>query len=86
MILASQSSTLSQFILALMLACFVMGQDLSPQFPKIIWIYTEEGDLDELEKLCLNNIMHFAKQSKYELRVVTDRNLTQYLNATSLNE
>ncbi len=47
MILAPKTSTLPRLIFAFFLTCYVMGQDLTPQFPKIVWMYNE-GDLDEL--------------------------------------
>jgi hypothetical protein len=43
-------------------------------FPKIIWTSWDTG-LDNamtFTKLCLNNMNHFAKQSGFELRFVTN--------------
>lgn len=71
------------FIMLIELDIVTSSSDES--FPKILWTYWDSGlkNVNIFTKLCVNNMIHYTKESNWEFKFLTKNNYTNYLSKES---
>jgi len=71
-----------------LLTSITQGQTSSKPayFPRILWTFWDSGysGMPFFSKLCLNNMAYYAQKSGWELRFLSDANITQFISPANM--
>lgn len=70
-------------VLTLLLCCLALASSANEtRFPRLLWTYWDKGfaGMSMITKMCVGNMAHFAKESGWEFRFLTDQNISDYIS------